>query len=86
MAILKNSRKGKTIEVKDGENIRDAAEILGVEFNCRNGVCATCMVDIIKGEENLSGLTKAEKTLARDMKHRLACQCRIKSGEVEIGV
>lgn len=84
MAKLKNAKTGKTIEIKDGENIRNAAEILGVEFNCRNGICGTCMIDIEKGEENLSPLTRQEKDLARDNKHRLACQCNIVSGEVEI--
>ncbi len=86
VAILKNSKTGKAKEISDGENIRHAAEILGVEFNCKNGICGTCMIDIVKGEENLSQLTQPEKELKRDRKHRLACQCRIKSGEVEIGV
>ena len=86
MAKLKNSKTGKEREVPDGENIRDAAELLGVEFNCKNGVCGTCMIDIVKGEENLSPLTKEENDLKRDKGHRLACQCRILHGEVEIGV
>jgi 2Fe-2S ferredoxin len=86
MATLKNSKTGKAKEVKDGENIRNVAEILGVEFNCKNGVCGTCMIDIVKGEENLSPLTKEENDLKRDKKHRLACQCKIISGEVEIVV
>lgn len=86
MAKLRNFKTGKIKEVPEGENIRNAAEILGVEFNCKNGICGTCMIDIVHGEENLSPLTQPEKSLGRDKKHRLACQCRIKLGEVEIGV
>lgn len=84
MATIKYPKRQKSVQVKDGENIRNAAELLGVEFNCKNGVCGTCMIDIVKGEENLSPLTKEEKDLARDKKHRLACQCKLKKGELEI--
>ena len=85
MARIIDTKKKKSVEIKDGENIRNASELLGVEFNCRNGVCGTCMIDIINGEENLTPLTKEEKDLARDKTHRLACQCKLKKGEVEIG-
>jgi ferredoxin len=86
MATIKNVKTGKTCKVADGEPIKDACKVLGVEFNCKNGICGTCMIDIIKGESNLTGLTKEEKVLARDKKRRLACQCKIKKGEVEIEI
>ena len=76
--------KEKEAEVKDGENIRNASQELGVPFNCSHGTCGTCMIDIVSGEENLSELTEQEEMFARDREHRLACQCRIKKGEVEI--
>jgi len=78
--------KDKMVEIPDGESIKSAARKLGVEFNCKSGICGTCMIDIIKGEENLSPLTQPEKDLKRDEKNRLACQCKIKNGEVEIGI
>lgn len=81
--VIHNNTK-KEVEVIDGNEIRDACEKLGVPFGCRNGLCGTCMVDIIEGEENLSELTEKEHDLERDRKHRLACQCKIKSGNIKI--
>lgn len=82
MAKIINKKTAQEIEVEDGENIKKACEKLGVPFGCQNGLCGTCMIDINSGEENLSDLTEEEKILERDKKHRLACQCKIKKGEV----
>jgi ferredoxin len=41
------------------------------------------MIDVLDGEDNLSELTEQEKDLMRNKKHRLACQCKIKKGEVK---
>ena len=82
MAIVKTN--DNNIEVADGEAIRDAAEELGVFFGCREGLCGTCMIDIVEGEENLSGLTEEEVAMDRDRTHRLACQAKIKEGKVMI--
>ena len=70
-------------EIPDGSKIREACEELGVPFSCTNGICGTCMIDIKEGKENLSKLTEQENDLARDEEHRLACQCKIKKGEVK---
>ena len=71
-------------DVKDGDKIKNAAEEMGVLFGCEDGICGTCMIDVVKGEKNLSEITQAEKDLERDEKHRLACQCKMKKGEVVI--
>jgi len=84
MAKIINETNKKEIEVRDGNDIRNSCEELGVFFGCVDGICGTCMVDIVEGKENLSDLTKEEKELERDIDHRLACQCRIKSGLVKI--
>lgn len=84
MAILKSKKNKKEIEIKNGSSIKNSAEMLGVPFGCETGTCGTCMIDIKKGKENLSELTQNEKDLDRDKKHRLACQCKIKKGEVVI--
>lgn len=84
MAKVINKKTGQKIEVKDGEPIREACKNLGVPFACEEGICGSCMIDIIKGKENLTELTENEKYLDRDEKHRLACQCKIKKGEIEI--
>lgn len=84
MAKLIHKKTGAEKEIPDGEKIKNAAEEMGVLFGCEDGLCGTCMIDVISGENNLTELTQAEKDLERDLKHRLACQCRIKKGKVEI--
>ena len=84
MGKLTYSKTKISKEVKDGEKIMTAAEEMGVLFGCEDGICGTCMIDVVRGEKNLSELTQPEKDLERDEKHRLACQCRIKKGEVVI--
>ena len=86
MARVINSKTHEEIQIEDGASIKEACEELGVPFCCTNGICGTCMIDIIEGEENLSELTEEEKDLERDRKHRLACQCKVKQGEVRFGV
>lgn len=84
MAKIICKKTGKEIEIKDGENIREGCEKLGVPFGCNEGICGLCAINILEGEENLSELTEQEKTLSRDKKHRLACQAKIKKGKVKI--
>lgn len=82
MAVVKTN--DNNIELADGQPIRDACEELGVLFGCRSGLCGTCMIDVVEGEENLSGLTEEEVAMDRDRTHRLACQAKIKKGSVTI--
>ncbi|MCH8068110.1 MAG: 2Fe-2S iron-sulfur cluster binding domain-containing protein [Candidatus Marinimicrobia bacterium] len=84
MAKVISSKSNREVSVENGSEMRDACENLGVKFSCRNGLCGTCMIDILEGEENLSPLTEAEKLLKRDSKNRLACQCKIEKGKVKI--
>ncbi|MBS3070990.1 (2Fe-2S)-binding protein [Candidatus Pacearchaeota archaeon] len=84
MPKIISAKTKESIEVKEGEKIRDACEKLGVPFCCTNGLCGTCMIDIIEGEKNLSELTESEIDMERDKKHRLGCQCKIKNGDVKI--
>ncbi len=84
MARLVSKKSGKSIEIKDGQYIRKAAEELGVAFGCNTGVCGLCAIKIIEGEKNLSKLTQEEKNLNKNSKNRLACQCKINKGEAII--
>ena len=61
MAKIIFSDTGKEINVKDEGQIKDACEKLGVPFSCAEGICGTCMIDIVEGQENLSELTQEEK-------------------------
>jgi len=71
-------------DVSEGESIIEACKSLGVPFSCEEGICGACAIEIIEGEENLSELTEEEKNLKKDKKHRLACMCKIKKGDVKI--
>ncbi|MCR4284793.1 MAG: (2Fe-2S)-binding protein [archaeon] len=73
------------IELADGSEIKDAAETLGIPFSCKDGVCGTCLIKVKEGKENLSAPNNKEKEFGlTDKSERLACQCKIKSGNVKI--
>lgn len=84
MAILKVG--DKETEIVDGVSIIDAAEDLGVPFGCKMGVCGTCISKVLSGKDNLSEPTDHEKKMDLSEDERLACQCTITSGQVELGV
>ena len=76
-------------EVIDNDNfdLIDKAEELGVAFGCQDGRCGSCRVEVVEGMENLSEKTRNELDLLfDDSKHRLICQCKIKSGVVKIRI
>lgn len=77
-------RQEQSIKLLENENLAKAAEELGIPFSCHTGICGMCSINIRKGEENLSSLTENEEDLGMCKGMRLACQCKIKSGNVEI--
>lgn len=85
MAKLFFKESNQELEVPDKGAIKETCEKAGVLFGCEDGYCGTCRVEIESGEENLQEKNKAEKDLTGNNSHlRLACQCRINSGIVEI--
>ncbi len=84
MMMAKIKTEDKEIEIKDGESISDACRELGVPFGCYMGVCGVCKIKIEEGAGNLSELTQEEKSTGMDQNTRLACQCKIKQGEIKI--
>ena len=72
-------------ELKQGDSLTEVCEDLGVPFGCTEGICGSCRIEILEGEGNLTDLTEEEKTFNMDKKTRLACQCKIKNGDVKIG-
>lgn len=75
----------ESIELDQGVNLSKQldATTSPILFGCRTGICGTCIVNIIKGEENLSEPSEDElellEIMAEDESHpRLACQleCR----------
>lgn len=80
MAIL--SIDGMEREVPDGAHILDACEDLGVPFGCQAGECATCLVTVLEGAENLAPKNYTEETMRLRPNERLACQTKILHGRV----
>ena len=73
---------GQTRELPDGAPILDTCELLGVPFGCQAGQCATCVIRVQQGMENLEPMNGAELEMGLGKGERLACQARIKAGEV----
>lgn len=82
---------GQVLRVKKGAALADVADAQAtpLDFGCRDGVCGTCIVTVLRGRENLSPCTVHEEdTLANfdaAPNQRLACQLRI-LGDVEIEI
>jgi len=73
------------VDVEDGSPILSACESLGIPFSCKDGVCGSCLVDVVEGKENLEELNDRETDFGLDDKdRRLACQAKLKSGDVKI--
>lgn len=73
------------IEVEDNSKIRDACEALGIPFSCNEGICGSCLIDVTEGSENLGELNDKEKAYGlKDKGRRLACQCKINSGDIKV--
>lgn len=73
------------IELPEGERIQQACEEAGVPFACTEGCCGTCVIEVVDGMENLSPFTQEEQDFLGEMEcERLACQCKLKQGEVKI--
>ncbi|HIH19537.1 TPA: (2Fe-2S)-binding protein [Candidatus Micrarchaeota archaeon] len=90
MAKVTFKSDNKTVEVPDGAQIVQVAEDNGasIAFSCKAGVCVSCLTNINKGMENLNEKTDNEKAtlegFAAKPNQRLACQCKIMKGEVEL--
>lgn len=86
MAKLIFDGSGEEIDLEDGAPIAEACEEAGVPFACTEGVCGTCVIEIKEGKENLSKPTQEEEDFlgSGTCDERLACQCRIKQGNVRV--
>lgn len=85
MAKLQIEGQSEEFELDDGSPIAAACESAGVPFACTEGVCGTCVIEVKKGMENLSEFTQEEEDFLGELDcERLACQCKIKKGEVKI--
>jgi ferredoxin len=85
MSTITFAKENKEIVVASGANLREKALQNGIDLytlkgkltNCGgNGQCATCLVEIVEGRENLSPRTDFEQKRLRKKpdSYRLACQ------------
>ncbi|HEY2811329.1 MAG TPA: 2Fe-2S iron-sulfur cluster-binding protein [Rhabdochlamydiaceae bacterium] len=85
MAKLIFDNSGEEKELESDSPIQEVCEEAGVPFACTEGVCGTCVIEVIDGMEHLSDFTPEEKDFLGEQGYeRLACQCKIKGGCVKI--
>jgi ferredoxin len=86
---------GQKVECGQYANLRKVALLHGVEVykginqiaNCRgNGLCGTCVMEIIEGIEHLSPKTRREehKLRGKPDNYRLSCQCQVMGDVVAV--
>lgn len=80
----------KTLRVSKGENLFHSLrnQQIALASSCKgDGICGKCVVQIIKGAENLSPITDLERKLHEKYQlksdQRIACQCEV-HGDIEI--
>lgn len=83
--------RGKEIELgnlEEGASIKSCCEEAGVPFACEEGICGTCIIEVVEGGSHLSPYNEAEEDFLgpkpAQLKpgqgvERLACQCKIAS-------
>ena len=83
---------GQIVKTSEGRRFIDICDEFEtpVFFGCRSASCATCLIEVVQGLENLSPMTDAEDALlsivAEDNPQaRLACQCKI-NGPISVKV
>ncbi len=85
MAKLIFENNNEEVDIEDGNSIQDECEQAGIPFACSEGVCGSCIIEVVEGMDNLTEPTQAEKDFLGEIQNeRLACQCKIKGGTVKI--
>ncbi len=81
----------KQIEVAPDQSLTEICDEYptAILFGCRNAVCGTCLIEVTQGMGNISAVESDEQDLLSvlapdNASARLACQCIIHKGEVQI--
>ncbi|MEB2680870.1 (2Fe-2S)-binding protein [Chlamydia suis] len=85
--IISADGENQEFDLEDGAPIAEACENAGVPLACTEGVCGTCVVEVLEGANNLTEFSEAEQDFLGEPEssnERLACQCCIKSGCVKL--
>lgn len=86
MATLYYQNQETEVDLPDDSKIAEACEEAGLPFACTEGVCGTCVIEVVEGKDNLTPPTQEERDFLGDDVgcERLACQCRIRHGRVVV--
>ena len=60
MGKLIFEHSGEEKDIEEGGPIASACEEAGVPFACTEGVCGTCVIEVVEGMEHLSSFTQEE--------------------------
>lgn len=69
-----------TVECPTGTKLVDLSESKGasINYSCKEGVCLTCLINVVSGMEHLNAKTENEKStleaFGAQANQRLACQ------------
>ena len=90
MPMVEFLNAGQKVRCGQFANLRKVALLHGVPVykgihrralgNCHgNGLCGTCVMEVVQGSENLSPRTRREKVKLRGQpaNRRLSCQCQV---------
>lgn len=86
MPKLVFGHSNEEVDLPEDAPIAEACEEAGVPFACTEGVCGTCVIEVVEGKENLTPPTPEEEDFLGEgtLDERLACQCKIRCGKVKI--
>lgn len=76
-------KDASSITVVEGELLSESLDIMNapILFGCRTGICATCLVRVIAGQDSLPPVSEDEAEVleieTEDPNCRLACQLRL---------
>ena len=81
------ARSNKTVQVAEGQTILDALAQVGIriDISCEQGVCGTCMCEVLEGEPDHRDvyLTDEEKAANDQI---LVCCSRAKSNKLVLDI
>ena len=80
-----NIKNGKTISLYENENLLDRweQENIPINYQCRNGFCGACRLEILNGHDNVHYSTQPLACIGKD--EILPCCCSI-TGDIELGI
>ena len=91
LVVLDRDKEIELGTLEEGASIKECCEEAGVPFACEEGICGTCIIEVLDGNQCLSEFNQEEGDLLGPQPEtrkvgqgveRLACQCKIASAGV----